>query len=177
MKASRNILGDHDFIRSFGILPGKQRITKCLKTFALARKRVPLGKRLPGFLKKEPLITDLHDRGSTIVIDIGEIISEFCVNAVDAFLFQSVIALLITLLVFKCDIRIGVLHHISIGAHEKICLVIGKPRACKCEQGERKGAEKDRHDLRDGLPLYRKAKRCQNRQFCFHHALRSMYYL
>ena len=168
LKASRNILGDHDFICSFGISPGKQRITKRLKTFTLARERISLGKNLPGLLKKEPLITNHHNRRSTKVIDIGKIISEFCVNAVDAFLFQSVIALLITLLVFKCDIRIGVLHHISIGAHEKICLVIGKPRACKCEQGKRKGAEKDRQDLRDGLPLYRKAKRCFERKFCLH---------
>ena len=136
MKASRNILGDHDFICSFGISPGKQRITKCLKTFALARKRVPLGKNLLWLLKKEPLITNHHNRRSTKVIDIGKIISEFCMNSVDALLFQSVIALLITLLVFKCDIRIGVLHHISIGAHEKIRLIVGEPRACKCEQGK-----------------------------------------
>lgn len=57
-------------------------------------------------------------------------------NSVDALLPQNKIPLPFALILFKCDIRIGILHHISIGAHEKIRLIVGEPRACKGEQGK-----------------------------------------
>ena len=56
--------------------------------------------------------------------------------------------------------------------HQSPCIVIfftvSISRACKREQGKRERAEKDRHRFRQGLSLQCKAKRCFERQFCFH---------